>query len=168
MRVRIYPNSLERVTQVATARVEGHMARGSKTGSEDKAKRILMEVRATICEFAFSMVHPSLKGQFNEDVSLRGDGGFDYQLSNLCRVDIKSGPPQATAMIVGDKCLNKADVFVMTRYLERERVVEFLGWIKASEVKSKGAPGDLKMWRGQPHTRVPLEALRPMSELEIV
>jgi len=168
MRVRVYPNTLAKITGIATARVEGHMARGSKSGSPDKQKRVLMEVRATICEWAFSMLHPSLRNSFNEDVSLKGDGGYDYQLSNLCRVDIKSGPPQAEAMIVGDKCLNKADVFVMTRYLERERVVEFIGWCKAGEVKSLGTPGDLKMWRGQPHTRIELAKLRPMETLEIV
>lgn len=168
MKVRIHSSPYRYCRAIAHARAEGHMAKGSKTGPEDKEKRIRMEVRSTVCEFAFSLLSDTLSGQFRGDVELKGDGGWDYQLSNGRRIDVKSGPPNCTGMVVGTKNLDRCDTFVMSRYDERAHEVEFLGWINSKDVLANSEECDLKAWRGRPHVRVALEKLRPMSELEIV
>lgn len=167
MKVFIHPSPYRYCRAIAHARVHGHVAKGSKTGPTDLKKRLMMETRATVCEFAFSLLSDTVRGHFRGDVELHGDGGWDYQLPSGRRIDVKSGPPNAEAMIVGQKNLETCDTFVMSRYLDQERCVEFLGWINTKDVMSVAIPGDLPTWRGRPHWRVLMEHLRPMSELVI-
>ena len=169
MRVRIHETPFRYCQAIAHARVHGHIAKGSKTGPEDLEKRLLLETRATICEFAFSLLTPSLKGHFRGDVDLRGDGGWDYQLPNGRRVDIKSGPPQANSMIVNERHLREhsADTYIMSRFLDRIQQVEFMGWINAKDIPIVGKPGALKTWGNKPHIIVLVKDLKPMVELEL-
>lgn len=166
MKVPIFTSPYRYCRAIAVSRAKGHIAKGSKTGPEDEQKRIRMEVRSTVCEFAFSLLHPSVRQQFRGDVNLKGDGGWDYQLPNGRRIDVKSGPPRTDGMIVGLRHLTACDTFVMSRYLDDERCVEFLGWINAREVEGVGETISLKEWGKKPHVRVALDKLHPMSEFK--
>lgn len=143
------------------------MAKGSKTGPDVLEKRLMMETRATICEFAFSLLSPTLRGHFRGDIELKGDGGWDYQLASGRRIDVKSGPPQAISMIVGEKNMKTCDTLVMSRYLDRIKQVEFMGWIDCKDVPKVGKPGNIETWRGKPHLLVFISDLRPMEELAL-
>ena len=168
MKVTIHSSPYRQCRAIAEARARGHLNKGSPTGPQNVDKRIRMEVRATVCEFAFSLLSDTLRGQFRGDVELKGDGGWDYQFANGRRIDVKSGPPNCTGMVVGTKHLDRCDTFVMTRYDERAHEVVFLGWINSKDVLAVGEKCDLKSWSGRPHVRITLDKLRPMEELEIV
>lgn len=152
--------------ELAYRRMKGWMKKGSTSGPKDTDKRLMIETRATVCEWAFSRLYPGLAGQFAMDASIHGDGGFDYTLPDGRKVDVKSGPPGAKYMVVGNHTLGTCDLYVMSRFNEDRHnlYVEFLGWIESKRVMDVSVAGDIPSWQ-RPHRVLLLERLRPITEL---
>lgn len=167
MKIKISYDNFLFCRTLANKRMQGHIKLGHTAGPSDQGKRLMIETRGIVCEWAFSRTMDDLKDQFRSDYSCRGDGGFDYTLPNGLKVDIKSCPPQhAINMVCGTGGPKRCDIYVLSRFNEDKNnlFVEFLGWIGVDDFMKLSEAGGIPTWR-KPHRTLPITKLRPMYEL---